>query len=281
MLRPAAFCYSSPVSKPKLRAQLIAALRALPPDERRRASAAICTAVRAHPAWRTARLVCAFLPLPSEPQIALSAVGQPTHELDATSVRSRRRGLWIALVGTASALAVWGWMRPSAVEPGCGIEPATARTSSPVPATPVAMTPAPAVAQPPEPAPVVQTPIVPPLPPEIAVAAPIDEAPVIVPDEDPAADEGDESSDRKSRRQQAQRLLARAQDLSYLDPRRAVELAEQALQAFPTQNGYSLLGVAGCRSGDKKAAIRAYEHLRGPRRAQLASVCAGRGVTLP
>lgn len=56
--------------KPQLRLQLIASLRALSPGQRGLASAEICGAVRAHPAWRAARFVCAFLPLPNEPQIA-------------------------------------------------------------------------------------------------------------------------------------------------------------------------------------------------------------------
>ena len=55
------------VTKPELRARLIGELRAA---EREHSSAAICAAIREHAAWQAARLVCAFLPLPTEPQIA-------------------------------------------------------------------------------------------------------------------------------------------------------------------------------------------------------------------
>lgn len=59
------------VTKPELRAQLVAGLRAsgLREGWRDAASALICDAIRVRPEWKNARLVCAFLPLPSEPQI--------------------------------------------------------------------------------------------------------------------------------------------------------------------------------------------------------------------
>jgi 5-formyltetrahydrofolate cyclo-ligase len=55
------------VTKAELRTRLLRELRAVP---RQPASAAICAAIRQQPAWSAAKLVCAFLPLPSEPQIA-------------------------------------------------------------------------------------------------------------------------------------------------------------------------------------------------------------------
>jgi 5-formyltetrahydrofolate cyclo-ligase len=60
------------VNKAELRAHLVRELRsaAQRPAEREAASDAICTAIRQHPAWAGAGLVCAFFPLPSEPQIA-------------------------------------------------------------------------------------------------------------------------------------------------------------------------------------------------------------------
>lgn len=60
------------MTKAELRAHLVRELRAAAqrPAERQAASAAICAAIRQHPAWTGAGLVCAFLPLPSEPQIA-------------------------------------------------------------------------------------------------------------------------------------------------------------------------------------------------------------------
>jgi 5-formyltetrahydrofolate cyclo-ligase len=60
------------VTKPELRGRLVAELRAaaLRPTERQLASDAICAAIAEHSKWHEARLVCAFFPLPSEPQIA-------------------------------------------------------------------------------------------------------------------------------------------------------------------------------------------------------------------
>ena len=58
------------MTKPELRSLLAARVRLVPPDRRAAASAALCATLRAQPAWAAARLVCAFLPLPSEPQIA-------------------------------------------------------------------------------------------------------------------------------------------------------------------------------------------------------------------
>jgi 5-formyltetrahydrofolate cyclo-ligase len=59
------------VTKAEFRAQILAKLRDPARVEALREldSQAICRAVREHPAWSGARLVCGFLPLPSEPQI--------------------------------------------------------------------------------------------------------------------------------------------------------------------------------------------------------------------
>jgi 5-formyltetrahydrofolate cyclo-ligase len=60
------------VTKPELRAQILAELRdaARTPALRHADSKAICAAIRQHPAWSKARVICGFLPLSSEPQIA-------------------------------------------------------------------------------------------------------------------------------------------------------------------------------------------------------------------
>lgn len=60
------------MTKAELRARLVRDLRsaALRPAEREAASHAIRTAIRQHPAWPGTAMVCAFLPLPGEPQIA-------------------------------------------------------------------------------------------------------------------------------------------------------------------------------------------------------------------
>lgn len=60
------------VTKAELRAQIVAALRDVAggATQRQADSEAICRAIRQHPVWTTAHLVCGFLPLPSEPQIS-------------------------------------------------------------------------------------------------------------------------------------------------------------------------------------------------------------------
>lgn len=56
------------VTKTELRARMLTSLRGF--AERPAASDAICAAIRRHEAWTSARSVCAFFPLPSEPQIS-------------------------------------------------------------------------------------------------------------------------------------------------------------------------------------------------------------------
>jgi 5-formyltetrahydrofolate cyclo-ligase len=59
------------VTKAELRQRFAAQVRnwILNREERRAASEAICREIMQHRAWREPKLVCAFLPLPSEPQI--------------------------------------------------------------------------------------------------------------------------------------------------------------------------------------------------------------------
>ncbi|MGB8165980.1 MAG: 5-formyltetrahydrofolate cyclo-ligase [Chthoniobacteraceae bacterium] len=57
------------MTKTELRARMLNNLRDF--ADRAPASEAICAAIRRHEAWTSARSVCAFFPLPSEPQIAL------------------------------------------------------------------------------------------------------------------------------------------------------------------------------------------------------------------
>ena len=59
---------TTPVTKTELRAGMRARLRDFPPSTA--ASEAICAAIRRHQAWSAAGTICAFFPLPSEPQIA-------------------------------------------------------------------------------------------------------------------------------------------------------------------------------------------------------------------
>jgi 5-formyltetrahydrofolate cyclo-ligase len=59
---------NEPVTKTALRARMLASLRDF--TARTTASKRICAAVREQATWSAARVVCAFFPLPSEPQIA-------------------------------------------------------------------------------------------------------------------------------------------------------------------------------------------------------------------
>lgn len=60
----------SPSSKTRLRARLRSELAALPPAERAALSAAAIALLKRSPLWQNARLVAAFHPLPSEPDIS-------------------------------------------------------------------------------------------------------------------------------------------------------------------------------------------------------------------
>jgi 5-formyltetrahydrofolate cyclo-ligase len=63
--------WNARVTKAELRLRLAAQVHTwmLSGDEQRTASEAICGAIEQHRAWRDAKLVCAFLPLPSEPRV--------------------------------------------------------------------------------------------------------------------------------------------------------------------------------------------------------------------
>ncbi len=58
------------VNKDELRAEMRGALRALDEKARAPASERICCRIEQHPAWRNSKVVCAFVPLASEPRIA-------------------------------------------------------------------------------------------------------------------------------------------------------------------------------------------------------------------
>lgn len=74
--------------------------------------------------------------------------------------------------------------------------------------------------------------------------------------------------------------LARAQDLAYPEPKAAMAAVRQSIDLHPTQAAYSLMGVIACRTGDAKAATRAFSQLRGARQAELRDVCTARGISL-
>lgn len=220
-------------------------------------------------------------PAPVAGPIALAAPITTTDSaVDGALVSTgRSRAVWVVAAGFAAAVGVGAWIEMTRV-PAAG-PPASASLEQPavssaaaavvvsaadvaVPPTPIAMPPADVPAESPTSAP--------------AIVPEAVDATVVVTDDGPSPRAPE--ADRKARRQQAQRLLERAQDLAYQDPARAMVLAQEAIAAHPTQDGYSLVGVAACRSGDRKAARRAYEKLRGELRTQLASVCSSRGIEL-
>jgi serine/threonine protein kinase len=194
-----------------------------------------------------------------------STSGLPVAAEDhAIAMPSRARWLWIGAVGAAAAVIVWAAI--SAASRDTPREPAAIEVAAASP-TPAA---APSVVPPP-----VATPSA------IVPSAPA-EAPLVVVDEEaaPTTSSPSDAERKASRRATAQQLLAQAQDISYKDPRRAMTLAQRAIDAFPSQDGWSLLGVTACRAGDPKAARRAFDKLKGTRRDDLASVCSGRGIVL-
>ena len=67
---PRAVCNARVPPKDELRLEMKQRLRALNPRARALASEKICRAIAQDDAWKSARLVAAFLPLPGEPRIA-------------------------------------------------------------------------------------------------------------------------------------------------------------------------------------------------------------------
>jgi serine/threonine-protein kinase len=206
---------------------------------------------------------------PSEIAIApVAALG------DTTSVRPRRWGRWTALAGGIAGVAVWASFAASGPPAEREAATAPAEVAPPPPPQPDTTT---VVASPASAA------VAPALAPTTPIAAPTDDGATIVDDLDPtpAITSADRpTDDRKARRQQAQRWIERAQAVVYQDPKQAAAYAEQAIATMPMQAGYSVLGVAACRSGNRSAAQRAFDHLRGNRRTDLAAVCESRGLTL-
>jgi hypothetical protein len=184
--------------------------------------------------------------------------------------------------GLAAAVALWIAM-PGATEPiatAAGTsEPATAAASlatTPAPASPPALAPAP-----------VQQPIPAVEPPESIASAPLPGVPA---DEEPepivlAPDKGRASGgqrpapmDRNARIREAKRLIGEARGLVFGQPAKALALARKSVALHPTDDGYGLLGMAACRSGDARSARKAYSHLRGKKRDDLVRACADRGI---
>lgn len=102
---PCAASSNARVTKTELRAEMRARLRDFP--LRVAASEAICSAIRRHQAWSAAGTVCAFFPLPSEPQIASLWETDPARTLCVPRIRDggvdliriddptlRRRATW-------------------------------------------------------------------------------------------------------------------------------------------------------------------------------------------
>ena len=88
------------------------------------------------------------------------------------------------------------------------------------------------------------------------------------------------ASDRSDKVKEAKRLVTEGRRLVFSDAARAVALARKAVALHATQDGYALLGLAGCKDGDARAARTAYTHLRGSKREDLARICEARGVAL-
>ena len=97
------------MTKAELRLRLAAQVRewVLSGDERRTAAEAICRAIEQHRAWKDAKLVCAFLPLPSEPRIAPLWERQAGPNLCFPRVRST--GLELIRIDDRERLASADW----------------------------------------------------------------------------------------------------------------------------------------------------------------------------
>ncbi|HET6584908.1 MAG TPA: serine/threonine-protein kinase [Nannocystaceae bacterium] len=192
--------------------------------------------------------------------------------------RVRNRVVAIA-VGVAAAAALWIAL-PGATEPtGTASAPASTIGSAAVvtPAPGPAATAREAAADRPtsaveSPAPVVSPPASPP--------ADAEPEPIVIAQTDarPTAGSRPAAMDRNARIREAKRLIAEARALVFGQPARALTLARKAVALHATDDGYGLLGMAACRSGDARSARKAHAHLRGAKRDDLERACADRGI---
>ena len=90
----------------------IRAMQPMPPDLRAKKSARLCEAIRLTEAWRTARAVGIFAPLPGEPDVEMLW----THAENRTFAYPRIEGDWLALHTVRSPLELqprqWGLREP-------------------------------------------------------------------------------------------------------------------------------------------------------------------------
>ena len=203
-------------------------------------------------------------------------------ELESVAPSRRRAGMFV-LGGAAIAAAVvvaLGWPRAEATT---AIEPRADAVGAAL--TPTATAP---VAQPIEAAPMKVTPTRPPEEPPPAIAR-VAEEPAAAPEPDAARppSTGSTAASRPSKREtEAQRkkdaakLVEEGRAFVFSSPAKAQERARRAIAMSPSQEAWSLLGVASCRAGDRKSAQQARAKLTESRREQLDRTCELRGIVL-
>jgi serine/threonine protein kinase len=116
----------------------------------------------------------------------------------------------------------------------------------------------------------------------LAEAAPIDDLPIVetTPPESSRAPSKSTAADRATRVKEAKRLVEESRRVVFSDAKRAVGMARKAVAMHATQDGYAMLGLAGCKSGDARAARTAFKNLQGSKRDDLVRTCATRGIKL-
>lgn len=100
----------------------IRAMPPMPPDLRAGKSALLCEAIRATPAWRTARTVVIFAPLPGEPDVEMLWAHAESRSFAYPRVEGDRLGLYTARSPFELQPTQWGLREPVA-DPACVVAP--------------------------------------------------------------------------------------------------------------------------------------------------------------
>ena len=78
----------------------------------------------------------------------------------------------------------------------------------------------------------------------------------------------------------ASELLDQARKKTYTAPAEAYSLAKQAYSKKRSQDALFVMGNAACRAGNAANAKKAYNKLKGSKKAQIAKICGDKGITL-
>ncbi|HWB78890.1 MAG TPA: serine/threonine-protein kinase [Nannocystaceae bacterium] len=234
------------------------------------------------PATEPSRIAARVMLVETPPLLRTEPTPVPVHVLLEAAPPRRRAGLFVlggaAIVAVVAAALAWpkAEATPSA-EPRPDAVVAALAPAKPEP-----------VAPPIDAAPMKVTPTRPPDEPPPAIArAPEEPTPAPEPDavrpSSPSSATSSRPSKRESdaqRKKDAAKLVEEGRAFVFSAPEKAQERARRAIAMSPSQEAWSLLGVASCRAGDSKSAQQARAKLSESRREQLDRTCEARGIVL-